>query len=301
MMRRMINIFEYNSFKKFLSDYYEVHKKANKSFSYAVMAKNANISSRGLLKLIMDGKRKLSLNNIGLLTQGLSLNKSESDYFMTLVQFEQATNIVEKNNYYLKLMSFPQKRKISKLGKEQYNLYAKWYFIVLYEMTYLQEKNQTYEEFCQHAVKLLNGRVSLNEVKEAYEQLQALGLIINNQGRLQQSLHYFESQAGEQINFAMLNFHKEMMSQATEALNFPREKREFSGVTLAVKKSDLPRAKELIGEFSKKFNLEVSALQGAEAIYQLNIQFFELVDGVSAQVNLATDLNSTIDRVSSEI
>lgn len=294
MLRCMINVFEYSHFRQFLCDYYEGQKKLSASFSYAVMAKKSNISSRGLLKLIMDGKRKLSLANIGALSQGLELNKSESEYFLTLVQFNQSTNFDEKNRLYLKLMSFPQKRKISPLKMEQYNFFSKWYYCVLYELIVLKDSTKSFNDFCQDVMVALKGKLTLNEIREAYTQLVTLGLLKEEMGQWKQTQHFILSNINDELNFAVQLFQKEMMKQAQDALVEPLEKREFGTVTLAIRKGDLPRAKEFIKEFRNKFNLEFSSLVGAESIYQLNLQFFELADGDSFQTNSKKDLNSAM-------
>lgn len=291
----MISVFEYSHFRKFLCDYYEEQKKVNPSFSYAVMAKKSNISSRGLLKLIMDGKRKLSLANIGALSQGLELNKSESEYFLTLVQFNQSENFNEKNRLYLKLMSFPQKRKISPLKMEQYNLFSKWYYCVLYELILLKPESKNFEEFCHDVVKALKGKLTISEIREAYSQLLTLGLLKEEKGLWQQTQHFILSNVTDELNFAVQLFQREMMTQAQEALVEPLEKREFGTVTLAIKKSDLPRAKKFIKEFRDKFNFEFSSILGAESIYQFNLQFFELADGEHFKANPTKDLNSAMN------
>jgi uncharacterized protein (TIGR02147 family) len=288
----MTKVFEFIDYRTFLCQYYQEQKQINKGFSYGVMAKKTNISSRGLLKLIMDGKRNLSLNNIGGITAGLEFNKSESEYFLTMVLLSQAKNSEEKNKLYEKLMNFPQKRRISHLKREQYNLYSKWYFCFLYELILLKKPGQTLEGFCQWAADLLKSKLSLREIKDAYQQLVSLGLLVIVDGQVKQSDKFIESNIKEEVSFAIQNFHREMMSQALAALEKPLAEREFGGVTLAVRKSDLPRAKELIREFRNQFNLEFSANQGADSVYQLNIQFFELADGANIQTDPPQDLNS---------
>jgi uncharacterized protein (TIGR02147 family) len=293
----MTKLFEYTDYREFLSHYYEEQKNLNKNFSYAVMAKKTNISSRGLLKLIIDGKRQLSLNNIGNMTTGLAFTKVEAEYFLTMVQFEQAKTSGDKNKFYERLMSFPQKRKISNLKREQYNLYSKWYFCFLYELVLLKKETQSFEEFCQWAATKAKDKLTIKEIKDAYEQLFALGLLITIDGQIKQTNKFIESHAKEEVSFAIQNFHREMMTRAAETVEQPIAKREFGAVTLAFNKNDLPRAKEFIRDFRNKFNLEFSANQGADSVYQLNIQFFELADGdksisTDSQINLNSAMNN---------
>lgn len=291
----MKNVFDYLDYREFLKDFYKNQKLINESFSYAAMAQKTKISSRGLLKLIMDGKRNLSSSNLENVISGFSFNKSETNYFQTLVLFNQTKAYEEKNKLYEKLIKFPQRQRVYPLKIEQYNLYSKWYFSVIHELILLKECPQDLEHFCHWVTQQLKNKVSLKEAKEARDQLIALGLIKETPNGLSQANPYFKSNSKEEINFAIQNFHTQMISESTEAIKKPIEEREFGSVTLAFSKSDLAKAKEFIKDFKQKFNFELSAHYGADSVYQLNIQFFELADGSPLQADSVKNLNSAND------
>ncbi len=290
----MTSIFDYTDYREFLKTFYRKKKTVDSNFSYGVLAKRSNISSRGLLKLIMDGKRNLSLSKVGGLTAGLGLNKAECDYFFTMVQLNQAKGSVEKHKFFEKLMRFPQKRRMSDLKREQYNLYANWYFCVLYELILFKKKEQSFEEFCIWVAQKMKGRLTQKEVKSTYKELFSLGLLKEEEGVIKQTSTFLESNGREEVNFAIQNFHREMMELAVGALEQPIEKRAYGAVTLAIRHCDIPKAKDFIRDFRNKFNVEFSANTGADSVYQLNVQFFELVDAVTPDPNL--DPNSTKDK-----
>ncbi len=52
-----ISVYDYTSYRGFLADYYAFRKKRNPSFSYRGFAAKAGISSSGLYKEVVDGKR----------------------------------------------------------------------------------------------------------------------------------------------------------------------------------------------------------------------------------------------------
>ena len=71
--------------------------------------------------------------------------------------------------------------------------------------------------------------------------------------------------------------HKQMMELAMTALTEQSiEQRYLQSSTVAIKKSDLPAARELVAEFHRKIaSLECQG--SADCVYQLNSQFFKHV------------------------
>lgn len=291
----MTNVFEYTDFRAYLKSYYDQHKLADGGFSYAVMAERTRISSRGLLKLIMDGKRNLSSSNLHNLTIGLGLNKSETQYFSTMVQFNQSKNLEEKNKLFETMLKFPQMKRAFALRQEQHNFYSKWYFSVILELVLLKDAPTKRADFYAWAGKKLKNKVSAKEIEDACRQLETLGLLKENtDGRFVQSNQFVASGTGG-VNFELQSFHRHMIAESIESFPKPVEEREFGGVTLAIRKSDLEKAKAYIREFKKKFNFDLSAGEGADTVYQLNVQFFELADGFSPSADSNQGLNSAND------
>jgi uncharacterized protein (TIGR02147 family) len=68
-----------------------------------------------------------------------------------------------------------------------------------------------------------------------------------------------------------------MIELALDSLkNEARELREFNGVTLSISMDKLPLLKEKIRQFRKEINELTSNLEGADQVYQLNVQLFPL-------------------------
>lgn len=290
----MLNIFEFTDFRAYLKNYYERHKALDANFSYASMAERTKLSSRGLLKLIMDGKRNLSASNLHNMTSGLGFNKSETHYFSTLVQFAQAKTAEEKDKHYSAILKFPQTKKAFALKQEQHNFYSKWYFAVVLELVTLSTAPTDAAELARWISKKID--ITPKEAADACEQLQTLGLLrAGSDGRLVQSNPYVAFNPGE-LHFALQNFHRHMIEESVEALKQPIDEREFGGVTLAFRKEDLAKAKDFIREFKKKFNFEMSAGEGANSVYQLNVQFFELADGHSPAETKASSNSANEDQ-----
>lgn len=273
----MINVYEYMDYRNFLQDYYSCKKAINPSYSYTILAQNAGISSRGLVQLIVNGKRNLSLTTLPKMIQGLKLNKTEAKYFFILVRFNNAKKIEEKNELYKQLLEFKGKKKASVLGKEQYNIYAKWYYSAIYEMLSLKDCPYAGETFYKWIAKKLFGEITSKQAKDAIFDLEKVNLISLSDGKFVRNHNYVEN-PGEKINFAVQMFQKKVIEKVFATFERPLEERDISGITLAIKKEDIPKAKKFIAEFRKNFDFDYCSSENADNVYQLNIQFYELTD-----------------------
>src|SRR3989339_720204 len=273
----MINVYEYMDYRKFLMDYYSFKKNSNPLYSYAVLARDAGITSRGLVKLILDGKRNLSLKTLPKIIQGVKFSKEEGKYFFTLVRFNQAQNLNDKNELYKQLLKFSGKKKVVALAEEQYNIYSKWYYSAIYEMLNLNECPGDGVELYTWISKKLFEEITPKQARDAIADLERIKLISLCQGKFIQNNDYVENPGGK-VNFAAQIFQKKVIEKSLDTFERPLEQREISGVTLAIKKEDIPRAKKFISEFTKNFNFDYCAHASADHVYQLNIQFYELTD-----------------------
>ena len=88
-------ITDYLDYRIFLHDYYE-EQKAISSFSWRSFSKLAGFSSSAYLKLVCDGKTRLSKVGAVRVAAGLKFSKIQTEYFCTLVHYCDSDNAVEK-------------------------------------------------------------------------------------------------------------------------------------------------------------------------------------------------------------
>jgi uncharacterized protein (TIGR02147 family) len=272
----MSSIFEYSDYRLFLKDYYKSQKARSASYSYAVLAKQAGLPSRSYAKLIMDGHRNVGLRTIPKLVRGLKLGRAEARYFEKLVQFTQAETSAEKNHLYEQLLQFPQRRKAVQLSQAQHHFYAKWFYAAIREMVLLEGFPRKASEQARWIRQATGSWVTLSQAGRAIEDLIALGLLERMpDGSLRQQDLFIRS-PDEIADLGIRAFHRQMIQLSLSHLDDRLEDREFAGVTLAIRASDLPRAKAALKDFRSQFNHDFSAATGAEAVYQLGLQFFPL-------------------------
>lgn len=93
-------ISEHLDYRAFLNSMYNYLKIEKPGFSYRSFAKAAGLNSPSFLKLVMDGKRNLTDESIEKFAHAFMLNQEESEYFRTLVKYNQSGSTEEKMRNY---------------------------------------------------------------------------------------------------------------------------------------------------------------------------------------------------------
>ena len=110
----MRTVFSYSDYRSFLKDFYEFQKQ-RREYSYKAFSIEAGLKSPNYLKLVIDGAKNLTLENIHNFAKALKLSWEETHYFEVLVNCNQAKS-QEVRSYYEKIIaklrgSTPQNQK----------------------------------------------------------------------------------------------------------------------------------------------------------------------------------------------
>lgn len=267
------NVFTYEDFRHYLRDLYEHLKIEKKQFSFRFFANAAGFRSTNFLKLVMEGKRNLSLSSIEKFARGLKLTEPEAGFFFDLVQMNQAEDETVRASYVERLRRARELQKIRPLSEEELSYYTHWYFVPIREMLSLPTFNPNPEWI---ARKLRPSILSI-EAKRALEELEKLGLIAKDaQGKWQQA-EGFLSTPKEVTSSLIAQFHRHMIAKGSESIDrFAKQGREISSITLPLSAASFQQIKMLLRQFQNQI-LEV-AMQDKEptAVFQVNFQAFPL-------------------------
>ena len=103
---------------------FQLKKAKNSSFSVRAWAIHMGLASHGGLQQVLAGKRTVPKKYIPHIIQSLGLNRKEAVYFETLVDFEKAKSIEEKQIYYNRLTNLrPNKKEIQYLEIENFKYF----------------------------------------------------------------------------------------------------------------------------------------------------------------------------------
>ena len=269
----MADIFKYLDYRKYLKDLYLEKKQSTTHFSFRYFARAAGFKSTNYLKLIMDGARNLSQEEIRKFSKGLKLKKDEALYFENLVHMNQSKTDEEKNFYYTRLSGSKKYLNARELEREQYEYYSKWYYVAIRELVSFSDFNEDPKWI---AAKLGN-KLSAKEIEQTIALLIKLNILKRNKkGKLCQ-VDSCLTTGPEVGSLAVANFHREMLNKAAQSIEeTPSEYRDISCLTIPVSEKGLVEAKKMIQKFWDELHAFLADQKDYDAVYQFNFQLFNL-------------------------
>ncbi len=268
-----IEVFQYLNYRSYLRDYYLAKKDAGRGFSYRAFARRAQLRSPNYLKLVIDGERNLTAEMAERFGKACGLRGQSLNYFLDLVQFNQAKTEAERSKSYARLTQFRRYREVQTVEVAKATYHSKWYLPAIRELVV---RSDFQDDPAWIATALLPS-ITTKQAADALETLAELGLLQRNEdGRLVQSSSLLTTGA-EARSIHIARYHRTMMERATQSLELvASSERDISSLTLCLGPDGIARMKERIQRFRREL-LEISDLeQDPEQVVQINFQLFPL-------------------------
>lgn len=269
-----MSIFDYTDYRKYLRDKYAEFKLARRGFSFRSFAKAANCGSPSYLKMIMDGKRNLSLKSLVGFNKALGHARKEARYFETLVFFNQARNETEQKEFLDRLDVLRPKIELKDIDKCQQEYLTHCHYAVIREMVALPHFREDPIWIAQH----LRPAIKPKEATEAIELLIKLGLIKRGaNGKLAQTdTSIGTSQEVHELDVS--RYHHEVLSLAWDAfLKEPSEHRDITAITIPIPIKLMPLIKKMLYETLHGIIDKVNkGPTDYYEVYQVNFQCFPM-------------------------
>jgi uncharacterized protein (TIGR02147 family) len=269
--------FEHTNYRELLKCLINDRKEEGKPFSFRWFSQKAGYSSPNFLKLILEGKRNLTDDAVDRLSHVFQFSAKERTFFRILVQLNQAKTPDHKESLVNDLLKFLGPQGKTLLSVEQYNYYAKWYYIPLRELIAASGGGLSVKEMSRR----LQPNLTADQVQEALITLKSLGLIVDDEGRWKVTEKLLTT--GDEVTMvAVTHYHLNMLRLAGESISrFSRDEREVSSVTLSLTPAKAMEAKRMIQEFRKKlWALETE--EPEREVYQINFQLFPMTSSKKA-------------------
>lgn len=265
----------YEDYRSYLRDYFQFKKSGNRSFSLRVFSRLTGYRSSNFLKLVMDGKRNLSMPGVERLQKALALDRDESRFFRNLVLFNQAANPEEKQFYARELLATPLD--VPPLSRARYEYWTQWYYAVIRELVNLPG----FSADPQWIASTLQPSITPQQAEAAVRKLLLLGFLSRDaQNRLIQSEPLIFS-GRDLVSPALRGFHQGMIEKGREALErFPKEERQISCVTITLDAEGMERAKQMITRVRKELLKMAGPPQAPGRVVQVNFQLFPVTGWV---------------------
>ncbi len=245
-------LFDYFDYREYLSDYYRYHKQKNAAYSYRLFAKKAKLGSPNYLKLVVDGKRRITDRTIYQFSRGLNLSADEEKYFRELVLYQEVSDPDSKEVHLNALLKYQEKQRLPTLidGDKRQILYE-WYHPVVRELINCRDFSPSPEWISEK----LRKKITPVQAQQSLDLLIRLGLLKRTQQNTLEQVDGLLTSADEAPSQVLRNFHRAYLRKTLSALfSVPLDKREFSSLVLAVPQSRFKELKQEIKEFRKKLN-----------------------------------------------
>jgi len=267
-------IIEYSDFRQYMRDYYEERKRRS-AFSWREFSKITGFSSCSYMKVVCDGKSKLSKIGVERVGAAMGLAGFEMEYFRAMVQYGQAESAEAKKEAFRNMLAIAKVHKVRVLEGDLFAYYDSWRNPVVRELAPLMPGATPGD-----MAKMCYIETSAQEVRESLDFLTRSGLLKKSDGDIFELAETSVTGTPDATRLAMRGMHRQMAELATPALELPKDERNFSGVTMGVSKETYGRIVDVLNECRKKIIAIAAEDKNIEQVYRLNLQLFPLTKNV---------------------
>lgn len=268
----MDTIFGYADFRAFLKDRYTAEKARNPRFSHRFIAQRVGAGSAGWFADIVKGRIRLGAAFLPGLARTFGLGPREEEYFMALVEYDQAETLEARNRHLEKILSFKE-LKVEQVGREQFEYYGSWYYAAVRELLFIHAFKGDYAALG----RKLSPPIGAAQAKKAVALLVKLGFVRKDaEGRYRPLTSIVRKDSAFRSTH-LANYLKAHGDLAIEALErHPKAERDISAVTVALGPKEFQKAREEVQALRLKL-LALGEKPGTgKRVYQCNFQLFPL-------------------------
>jgi uncharacterized protein (TIGR02147 family) len=247
-IHQKIDVFNFFDYCEYLQAVYNWRKAHEEGFSHRKFSQEAGIKSPNYLLRVLKGERSLSEEYCKKFCTALKLQKNEICYFLTLVQFNNETEITKKESLLRSLLSLRYRRGIHRINDKKLQFFSKWYYPVIRELATIMDFKNDYNLLARNCIP----RITAQQAENAVNYLLKNGFLKTDEsGKLLRTDPIISS--GDEVYSTILrNYHKQTLSQSIEALNtIEKENRDISSLTMSVSRKTYSLIKKEIQDFRK--------------------------------------------------
>jgi uncharacterized protein (TIGR02147 family) len=270
-MDKIIDIFQFTNFRKYLDEYQAARVLTDPDFTRAGACVLLGLPrTRSYYNDIVKGK-KLSSRMIPKFVEVLGLNKKEARYFETLVNLDQAKTAMERNAFFEELLKqHPDSHRI--LNEDAYEYYNHWYNSVLFTALEVVDVSDDLEP----VQKLIFPKVSVGTLKRSLELLERLGFVRKNEDGFWKSCRESVSSGAYNNSDLVRQYQLQCFELSKQALLANNENPSDMGTFTFSVSDDAFKAiaKEIQGLKARVRKIIAQDRKKATGVHQLNIHLF---------------------------
>lgn len=232
----------------------------------------AGSSSPNFYQLIQNRTLNISNTQLNKLCNSLSLDKDQSEYLETIIEFDHAKSHKKKDEYFQKILLTREYKQIKIIENRQYEYLSNWYNPVVRELLVTPEFDGDPEWIAKRIVP----EITVAKVKKSIKLLELLELIKKDDktGKWKYKDKTI-STPSEVISVAVVKYHQSMIKLASESIeNFGPNIRDIRSITLTVSDKGKETIKHRMEAFWKELLAFADEDKGDGDVMQVNMQLF---------------------------
>jgi uncharacterized protein (TIGR02147 family) len=268
-----LRVHKFTDYRSFLLAHVQDKRKENPNWTFGIWARSLGLKDPSSITKILQGQRHPGKQITERLVNYFNFKNNEGQYFSDLVAFHKVKDDPRLSVMLLEKMGKQNPDLSSRvLDDKTFSLISNWYCFAIREMVRLDR----FFENPDWISKTFHFKVTPKEAERALALLIEVGLLVRSDtGKLAIQTGLFKTK-NDFANEALKRFHESSLENAKLAIrSIDVAEREITASVFAMKRSSIPRAKELIREFKDKFESLLEE-DDADGVYQVNIQFYPL-------------------------
>ncbi len=266
-----ISIFAFNCYRQYLAAFYEHRKQSVKGFSYRKFSEAAGFKSPNVLKLAIQGKRRISLDSVDKFAKALELKGKKRDYFELLIRADLERSVVKKEHL---LHSLDKARPFTerKIDTESHEYLSHWIYPVIREMS----RDPDFRPDPYYISKNLVQHVPIDKIRRALAYLFESGFITRVDNRFV-CHEQIVSTTDELASLMIRKYNQTLLDQGKVLIeNLPIGEREFGALTLTLPAEKLSELKQKLKAFRSELNLwaESNLNSDSQQVVQIAMQMY---------------------------
>jgi uncharacterized protein (TIGR02147 family) len=268
----VVSLFDYSDFRLFLKDWLQEQKTQGHPMTYEAFGEAVGFTSKGFLTQILQGKTKVPARMIERISAVLELKKKEREYFLLLVQFNQAKNAKQRAELHRRILE-EFRVEAKSLALEQFEYYQKWYYSAIRSLLGYYPFRGDFLDLA----KQLDPPITPAQAKRAIKLLEETGLILKKEDGFYHLTDRLITTGESFTSHAVIQFQREAMDLAKDALeNFPKAKRSGSTLTLGLSEDGYKALEEKLRILRQEL-VEIARFdKGIDRVIQINLHAFPL-------------------------
>ncbi|MBD3343850.1 MAG: TIGR02147 family protein [Chitinivibrionales bacterium] len=268
----MPDIYEYTDHRLFLLDAYHKRKLEDPHFSHRYINSRLGSKSPSLFTHIIQGRMKISEKIVLRLAKTFGLNKRETEYFLLITKFTQATDEQEKR-YRLQDISRFMHKNVKIIQPHKFEFYSRWYHSAIWALlTFFKFKNNF-----KSLARMVYPSITQSQAKSAIDLLAKLGFIRKGPKDFWEPEERCISTGDTANSVAISDFHIQTMDLARNAMDkVPRNERELSTMTISISEKSFKQVTDKIRECRQQILSIAREDTNPDRVYHINFHIFPM-------------------------